>query len=140
MEKLAAWMGLAPPTRFCVRRPAGYVRPAIWERSAMIMNALAQEIAYNSGSDQQRAEFEGIDGPDGLRVIANHGQNQKRQRRDAHGNGAGKAAGNAIRPREPRLADAQHYQRGKLQKNTQARQQHIEHDQFDEAEPRSEEH
>jgi hypothetical protein len=38
----------------------------------MIMNALAQEIAYNSGSDQQGAEFEGIDRPDGFRVVANH--------------------------------------------------------------------
>jgi hypothetical protein len=54
----------------------------------MIMNALAQEIGYNSGSDQQRAELEGIDRPDGFRIIANHGQNQKRQRRDAHGDGA----------------------------------------------------
>src|ERR1035437_4676823 len=114
MEKLAAWMGLAPPTRFWVRRLAGYVRPSIWERSAMIMNALAQEIGYNSGSDQQRAELEGIDGPDGFRVIANHRQNQKRQRRDAHGNGADRAAGNAIWPLQPGLADAQRYQRGKL--------------------------
>src|ERR1019366_3756073 len=114
MEKLAAWMGLAPPTRFCVRRLAGYVRPSIWERSAMIMNALAQEIEYNSGSDQQRAELEDIDGPDGFGVIANHGQNQKRQRREAPGKGAEKTAGNAIRPLEPRLADAQRHQRGKL--------------------------
>src|ERR1035441_2271392 len=128
MEKLAAWMGLAPPTRFCVRRLAGYVRPSIWERSAMIMNALAQEIAYNSGSDEQRAEFERIDGPDGFRIIANHRQHQQRQRRKAHGNGAKKTAGNAIRPRELRLADAQRYQRGKLQQNTEARQQHIQHD------------
>src|ERR1039457_5863589 len=98
MEKLAAWMGLAPPTRFCVRRLAGYVRPSIWERSAMIMNALAQEIGYNSSSDQQRSELQGVDGTDGFRVIANHRQNQQRQRRDAHGDGAKKTAGHAIRP------------------------------------------
>src|ERR1039458_6704876 len=130
MEKLAAWMGLAPPARFFVRRLAGYVRPSIWERFPMNKNALAKEIEYNSGSDQQRAELEGIDGPDGFGVIANHGQNQKRQRREAHGNGAEKTAGHAIRPLEPRLADAQRHQRGELQQNTEARQQHIQHDQF----------
>src|ERR1035437_9271481 len=106
MEKLAAWMGLAPPTRFCVRRLAGYVRPSIWERSAMIMKAFAQEIAYNSGSDQQRAQLEGIDGAAGGRGVGHDPQQPKSPRRDAHGNGAQKTAGNAIRPRHPRLADA----------------------------------
>src|ERR1035437_7759884 len=101
MEKLPPWMGLAPPTRFCVRRLAGCVRPAIWERSATIMNAFTQVIGYNSGSDQQRAELQSIDRPDWFRVIANHRQDQKCQRRDAHGNGAPEAAGNAIRSWQP---------------------------------------
>jgi len=57
MEKLAAWMGLAPPTRFCVRRRAGYVRPSISERSAMIMDALRSRNSIQLGPNQQRAEW-----------------------------------------------------------------------------------
>src|SRR5262245_17851714 len=51
MEKFEAWIGLAPPTRFCVRLRAGYVRPAILERSAMIINVYYRVPTVRSGQE-----------------------------------------------------------------------------------------
>ena len=37
IEKFVAWIGLTPPTRFCVRRRAGYVARQYCLRSAIVM-------------------------------------------------------------------------------------------------------
>src|SRR5205823_6283722 len=47
IEKFVHWMGLAPPTRFWVRRRAGYVRPAIWDRSAMVIRIFIMDHALS---------------------------------------------------------------------------------------------
>src|ERR1700694_3324991 len=128
-------MGLMPPTRFCVRRRAGYVRPVICARSAMIMFAksLSDEIGKDAQNNYYRTKLEGIDGADRLDVAANGRQHQERRREDAERTRDREATRHAIRARQARLAESQRHQRGKLQENAKAGEQDIQQDELGEA-------
>ena len=69
--------------------------------------APAREIRREPRCNQYRAKLQRIDRPDRLRLIADHREHEQRQRRNADRDRAGEAAGHAVGPRQPGLANAQ---------------------------------
>src|SRR5690349_8826764 len=55
-------MGLMPPTRFCVRRRAGYSRPAICDKSAIVTKSAPEcQVRFVLNHTKQiQCEFDGM--------------------------------------------------------------------------------